>query len=170
MGQKPPAPGRQRCTLLVGAREQRARERVRRGDGLRGSDGREDAAKRGNEPETDREMFQELGLNVARQADNASNPRPDNRSGWLAGETPDVVEDLLGDTARVQAPDAIAAESGLTIRLWDPSTQLRFHAKRSVPPRPDGAPNRTPSARRTAKLHAEDVSEDSAAPSPVATG
>ena len=48
----------------------------------------------GNEPETDRAMFEELGLNVARQPDNAANPRPDNRSGWLAGETPDVVRAL----------------------------------------------------------------------------
>src|SRR5947209_8493754 len=49
----------------------------------------------GNTPETDRSMFEELGLNVARQPDNASNPRPDNRSGWLEGETPNVVEELL---------------------------------------------------------------------------
>src|SRR5579862_8613866 len=48
----------------------------------------------GNEPDTDREMFEQLGLNVARQPDNAANPRPDNRSAWLAGETPDVVEQL----------------------------------------------------------------------------
>ena len=38
-------------------------------------------------------MFEEHGLNVARQADNGANPRPDNRSGWLEGETPDVVEE-----------------------------------------------------------------------------
>src|ERR1017187_6355193 len=49
----------------------------------------------GNEPEQDRAMFTGHGLNVARQRDNASNPRPDNRSGWLEGETPDVVEELL---------------------------------------------------------------------------
>src|ERR1700761_75775 len=49
----------------------------------------------GNEPELDRAMFEELGLNVARQPDNAANPRPDNRSGWLEGETPDLVEELL---------------------------------------------------------------------------
>src|SRR5438128_2569920 len=42
----------------------------------------------GPEPEDDRAMFQELGLNTARQPDNGSNPRPDNRSGWLEGETP----------------------------------------------------------------------------------
>jgi biotin synthase len=83
-------------------------------------------------------MFEELGLNVARQPDNASNPRPDNRSGWLAGETPDVVEELL---ERRRAPDGGA---GLAVRLWDPSTQLRYRAKRSVPERPDGAPNRVP--------------------------
>ena len=29
----------------------------------------------------------------------------------------------------------------LEIRLWDPSTQLRFAKKSAVPPRPDGAPN-----------------------------
>ena len=28
--------------------------------------------------------------------------------------------------------------------MWDPSTQLRYRAKRSVPTRPDGAPNRVP--------------------------
>ena len=42
----------------------------------------------GSEPEDDRAMFEELGLNVARQDDNGANPRPDNRSGWLDGETP----------------------------------------------------------------------------------
>jgi biotin synthase len=91
----------------------------------------------GNEPETDRAMFEELGLNVARQPDNASNPRPDNRSGWLAGETPDVVEDLL---LEAEPPGGI----DLNVRLWDPSTQLRYRAKRSSPPRPDGARNRVP--------------------------
>src|SRR3989475_7640631 len=35
----------------------------------------------GNTPEEDRAMFEELGLNVARQPDNGSNPRPDNRAG-----------------------------------------------------------------------------------------
>src|SRR6266516_657221 len=55
----------------------------------------------GNDPEQDREMFEGLGLNVARQPDNASNPRPDNRSGWLSGETPDVLDERLqGDDAR----------------------------------------------------------------------
>src|SRR5690349_14856574 len=95
----------------------------------------------GNEPEVDRAMFEELGLNVARQPDNAANPRPDNRSGWMQGETPDVVEELL-DGAPVAA--AATADGGagvdLGVRLWDPSTQLRFSAKRSIPPRPDGAP------------------------------
>src|SRR5258705_1722082 len=40
------------------------------------------------EPEDDRAMFEDLGLNVARQPDNGANPRPDNRSGWLAGNLP----------------------------------------------------------------------------------
>src|SRR4051794_9636946 len=85
----------------------------------------------GSTPEEDRAMFTDLGLNVARQDDNGSRPRPDNRSGWLEGETPDVVEDLL------------ATEATLEVRLWDPSTQLRFRKKESVPARPDGAPNTT---------------------------
>jgi len=86
----------------------------------------------GNTPEQDRAMFEEQGLNVARQPDNGANPRPDNRSGWLAGETPDVVE-LHLDTA--------AATPAIEVRLWDPASQLRFESKRVIPPRPDGAPN-----------------------------
>jgi biotin synthase len=88
----------------------------------------------GNTPEQDREMFEEHGLNVAPQPDNGANPRPDNRSGWLEGETPDLVSEL------------IEAESvpALDVRLWDPSEQLRFRKKDSVPPRPDGASNRYP--------------------------
>ena len=100
----------------------------------------------GNDPETDREMFEELGLNVARQPDNAANPRPDNRSGWMEGETPDVVSALIDAEAGadVLPEEATSDRGGLKIRLWDPSTQLRYRAKRLVPPRPDGAPNRSP--------------------------
>src|SRR3977135_4543343 len=49
----------------------------------------------GAEPAEDRAMFEQHGLNVARQPDNAANPRPDNRSGWLPGETPDVVDHFM---------------------------------------------------------------------------
>jgi biotin synthase len=106
----------------------------------------------GSEPEQDREMFEQLGLNVARHADNGSNPRPDNRSGWLAGETPNIVEELLqegehGDAYGVGArtgEDDRTAHTGLGIRMWDPSTQLRYRAKRQVPRRPDGARNAVP--------------------------
>ncbi len=86
----------------------------------------------GNTPDEDRGMFEALGLNVARQADNGANPRPDNRAGWLEGQTPDLVGQALQGSLPVQ----------LDVRLWDPSTQLRFAAKRVVPRRPDGAPNR----------------------------
>src|SRR6201996_3114715 len=51
----------------------------------------------GNTPEYDQEMFERAGLNIARQEDNGANPRPDNRSGWLQGETPDVVARTLDD-------------------------------------------------------------------------
>jgi biotin synthase len=118
----------------------------------------------GAEPEEDRGMFEALGLNVARQPDNAANPRPDNRSGWLSGETPDVVGAVLDEVAvagqtppgRLESAATVRSRpggepdrggedeprSGLNVRLWDPSTQLRFRAKRKVPRRPDGAPNR----------------------------
>src|SRR5829696_4731232 len=88
----------------------------------------------GTTPDEDRALFEELGLNVARQPDNGARPRPDNRAGWLEGETPDVVADLL----EAEAPPS------LDVRLWDPSSQLRFRKKDSVPPRPDGADNRYP--------------------------
>jgi biotin synthase len=97
----------------------------------------------GSDPEWDRAMFEELGLNVARQPDNGSNPRPDNRSGWLEGEAPRTPIDELVDR-RSEA------------NFWDPATQLRHRPKRSVPPRPDGAPNRgrDPSEQPTEELPA----------------
>ena len=82
----------------------------------------------GSTPDEDRAMFTELGLNVARQPDNGANPRPDNRSGWLEGETPDVAE-----APRRREPTPME----LHIRLWDPATQLRFAKKRRCRP-PDG--------------------------------
>ncbi len=85
----------------------------------------------GSEPEQDRQMFEELGLNVARQDDNGANPRPDNRSGWLEGESPRTPVDELVDSQD-------------EANFWDPSTQLRHRRKASVPARPDGAPNTYP--------------------------
>jgi biotin synthase len=80
-------------------------------------------------------MFTDLGLNVGRQPDNGTNPRPDNRDGWLDGETPSVLDEFL---------DEATPAGAIEVRLWDPSTQLRFQRKAAVPPRPDGAPNALP--------------------------
>ena len=81
----------------------------------------------GAEPEDDRAMFEELGLNVARQPDNGANPRPDNRSGWLDGETPSTPIDELIDRQE-------------EANFWDPSTQLRVIRKaRKPPPYPQAA-------------------------------
>jgi biotin synthase len=91
----------------------------------------------GSEPEDDRAMFESLGLNTARQPDNGANPRPDNRSGWLDGESPGTPVDRLIDR-QDEAP------------MWDPATQLRHRKKASVPPRPDGAPNAFPELVRVA--------------------
>jgi biotin synthase len=80
----------------------------------------------GVDPGEDRASFEELGLNVARQPDNGANPRPDNRSGWLDGETPRTpVDDLIDSQA-----DA---------NFWDPSTQLRVIKKKKedVPAYPE---------------------------------
>src|SRR5215213_3509877 len=70
----------------------------------------------GSEPEDDRAMFEELGLNVDRQDDNGANPRPDNRSGWLDGEAP-----------RTPLDDLVASQA--EANFWDPSTQLRMRKK-----------------------------------------
>jgi biotin synthase len=75
----------------------------------------------GAEPADDRAMFEEQGLNVARQADNGANPRPDNRDGWLEGGTPSTPIDELIDSQ---------AEAN----FWDPSTQLRVIKKKAKPP------------------------------------
>jgi biotin synthase len=75
----------------------------------------------GVEPAEDRAMFEELGLNVARQDDNGAVPRPDNRSGWLEGETPRTPVDELVDSQ---------AEAN----FWDPSTQLRVIKKEGKVP------------------------------------
>jgi biotin synthase len=75
----------------------------------------------GAEPEDDRSMFEELGLNVQRQPDNGANPRPDNRSGWMDGDAPSTpMEELIDSQA-----DA---------NFWDPSTQLRVIEKKAKPP------------------------------------
>jgi biotin synthase len=81
----------------------------------------------GSEPEDDRAMFEELGLSVARQDDNGANPRPDNRSGWLAGEVPATPMDDLVD-------------SQADANFWDPSTQLRFRKKTKPPAYPAAHP------------------------------
>ena len=90
----------------------------------------------GSTPEEDRAMFEELGLNVARQPDNGANPRPDNRSGWLDGETPDVVERPR------HAPTAAGA--GDRDPALGPVHAAALRQEDDGPPRPDGAPNRWP--------------------------
>ncbi len=92
----------------------------------------------GSTPDEDRAMFSEHGLNVARQPDNGANPRPDNRSGWLEGATP---EDHDGAVVVLEEPET---PIDLHVRLWNPAEQLRYAKKAGVPPRPDGATNAWP--------------------------
>jgi biotin synthase len=102
----------------------------------------------GSEPERDRRMFTAHGLNVARQPDNGARPRPDNRSGWLSGQSPPVAQEP-GDEA--DGDVRVDGAAGFDVRLWDPSTQLRFRAKRRVARRPrratDGIPGQVAAAR-----------------------
>ncbi len=93
----------------------------------------------GAEPEQDRAMFEELGLNVARQPDNGANPRPDNRAGWLDGRDAGRRGGAprRGAARRADRPGRAAV---------GPLEQLRYRAKRKVPARPDGAPNAIPSS------------------------
>ena len=81
----------------------------------------------GSEPEDDRAMFEELGLNVARQDDNGANPRPDNRSGWLAGEPPETpIDDFVNRQDEAN--------------FWNPATQLRLRKKSKPPAYPTRSP------------------------------
>jgi biotin synthase len=75
----------------------------------------------GAEPADDRAMFEELGLNVGRHEDNGANPRPDNRSGWLDGDTPGTPMDELIDSQG-------------EANFWDPAKHLRVVKKKAKPP------------------------------------
>jgi biotin synthase len=83
----------------------------------------------GAEPADDRAMFEQHGLNVARQPANGANPRPDNRDGWLKGSSPRTPVDELIDSQKEAS-------------FWDPSTQLRVIKKRAKPPAYPGAPRK----------------------------
>ena len=81
----------------------------------------------GAEPADDRAMFEQHGLNVGRQEDNGANPRPDNRSGWLAGETPSTpMEELVDSQSQAN--------------FWDPAEHLRVVKKTRKPPPYPSAP------------------------------
>jgi biotin synthase len=111
----------------------------------------------GAEPADDRAMFSELGLNVARQDDNGANPRPDNRTGWLEGETPQTpIDDLIDHQAEAN--------------FWDPSTQLRVVKRKGAPPGYPERPSEAEPARARpsrAAVEAPDSAEP-ARPSPAA--
>ena len=125
----------------------------------------------GAEPEEDRAMFSQHGLNVARQRDNAANPRPDNRSGLA----------VRRDAGRRRGPrllDAPACEhAGERVRRQratrleradvgslDPAA-LPLEALGSTAPR--GAPNR---ARRRGREPNASPARLEIAPSPATAG
>ena len=87
----------------------------------------------GNLPEEDHAMFAEHGLNVAPQPDNGANPRPDNRSGWLEGETPDVVAEHVA-AAAAPALDVTALGS-LRAAALSQEVRRAAQARRGAQPR-----------------------------------
>ena len=102
----------------------------------------------GVEPAEDREMFEELGLNVARQPDNGANPRPDNRSGLARGRDarhPDRRADRppgRGELLGPLDPAAGGQEEGQASRLPRPARpRIRSLSRRAgaTSARPPGA-------------------------------
>ena len=76
-------------------------------------------------------MFEGLGLNVARQEDNGANPRPDNRSGWLEGETPEDADRRARGHARRRPTSGTRPPSCGTAQALGAAT-----ARRRAQPRP----------------------------------
>ena len=60
----------------------------------------------------------------------------------MAGETPDVIADALSDGG--------GPRTALEVRLWDPSTQLRYRRKRRARPDGPGAGQMTAAAENEA--------------------
>ncbi len=85
---------------------------------------------------------QELGLNVARQPDNAANPRPDNRSGWMSRRDPGRGRGAAGPGARAAARHALRCASGTPPRSCasGPSGRRPAAPRRCAEPRPGGPP------------------------------
>ena len=88
----------------------------------------------GSEPEDDRAMFEELGLNVARQADNGANPRPGQPLRLARGR----------DAARRRSTSSIDTPRARR-RSGTRRRSCAAPRRSKVPPRPDGAPNRAAS-------------------------
>jgi biotin synthase len=77
----------------------------------------------GAEPEADLAMFEDLGLDTRRPGRGEDQPSR--------------------EAAPAPEPEPMTPID-LHVRMWDPSTQLRFARKTRVPERPDGAPNAWP--------------------------
>ena len=76
-----------------------------------------------------------------RQPDNGANPRPDNRSGWLDGDTPAIDDFLDAATPAGRGGRHRRAAVG-------PVLPAALRAQGGGAPRPDGAPNVWREARR----------------------
>ena len=98
----------------------------------------------GVEPAEDRAMFEELGLNVARQPDNGANPRPDNRSGWMEGETPEVpdtpIDELIDSPGGRQLLGPLDPAAGGQEEGQGPGLSKRGGPGREAGSRPQTAP------------------------------
>ena len=95
-------------------------------------------------------MFEELGLNIARAAPTTAPTRGPTTA--RAGSTARRPTRSASTSPRAAAP-------ALEVTLWDPSAQLRYRKKSSVPPRPDGAPNRGLPLGRVDRSHMLDLQD-----------
>ena len=90
----------------------------------------------GSEPEEDRAMFEELGLNVARQPDNGANPRPGQPLGLARGRRPRRRRSRSSSTARPRRT------SGTRRRSFACARRASRPPTRSGPPEDDRAGRR----------------------------
>ncbi len=91
----------------------------------------------GNTPDEDKAMFTEPGSQRGRPRRQRRQPAARQSLGLAGGRDPGRPVRRSWNPPRCPTP----IRPALNVRLWDPTTQLRFAAKRAVPPRPDGAPN-----------------------------
>ena len=108
------------------------------------------AVKAGHQRRDDGQLPHDARQHARRGPRDVRGPRPERRAPARQRRQPAARQPqrlARGRDARRRRATPPPRSTGLEMRLWDPSTQLRFARKRHVPQRPDGAPNTTPALR-----------------------